>query len=124
GDPFDVRHPTEFLVQVNHPAGVDAGTVLATVDDELSRVATGGLRPGGLDRGGARVAAQPLRGGGRGLGRGPGTGGPGPGGGRGELLLELPGWIGAVTADQVAVAAGTLTADRRAVVELLAGGAR
>src|SRR5262249_42790953 len=30
GDPFDVRHPTEFMVQVNHPAGVDAGTVLAT----------------------------------------------------------------------------------------------
>jgi predicted Zn-dependent peptidase len=124
GDPFDVRDPTEFLVQVHHPGTVAADTALAAVDDELARLAADGLRPGELDRVKARIAAQLLRELDGVLGRTLALAALEQMHGRAELLLELPGLIGAVTADQVAAAASTLTPGRRAVVELVAAGAR
>jgi len=44
--------------------------------------------------------------------------------GRAELVAELPGRLAAVTQDEVRAAAATLRPDRRAVIELIAGGAR
>jgi len=124
GDPFDVRDPTEFLIQVHHPGTVAADTALAAVDDELARLAADGLRPGELDRVQAGIAAQLLRELDGVLGRTLALAALEQVHGRAELLLELPGLIGAVTADQVAAAASTLPPDRRAVVELVAAGAR
>jgi predicted Zn-dependent peptidase len=43
--------------------------------------------------------------------------------GRAELIAELPERLAAVTAEQIAHAAATLRPDRRAVLELVAGGA-
>src|SRR5215470_3507637 len=124
GDPFDVRDPTEFLIQVHHPREVAADAALSAVDDELARVAADGLRPGELERVQARIAAQLLRELDGVLGRTLALAALEQVHGRAELLFELPGLIGAVTADQVAAAASTLTPGRRAVVELVAAGAR
>ena len=44
--------------------------------------------------------------------------------GRAELLTELPARLAEVTGEQVQEAAATLRADRRAVLELVPGGAR
>jgi predicted Zn-dependent peptidase len=124
GDPFDVRDPTEFMVQATHPGPVAVDTVLSTVDDELSRLAGDGLRPGELARVQARIAAQLLREVDGVLGRTLALASLEQQHDRAELLSELPGLIGAVTAGQVVAAAATLTPRRRAVVELIAGGAR
>ncbi len=124
GDPFDVRGPTEFLVQATHAGSVGMETVLSTVDDELARLADGGLRPGELSRVQARIAAQMLREVDGVLGRTLALASLEQVHDRAELLSELPGLIGAVSAEQVAAAAATLTPRRRAVVELVAGGAR
>jgi zinc protease len=43
--------------------------------------------------------------------------------GRAELVNELPALLAAVTDDDIAAAARELRPDRRAVVELIAGGA-
>ena len=44
--------------------------------------------------------------------------------GRAELIAELPGRLAAVTEDDIREAAAQLLPERRAVVELIAGGAR
>ena len=44
--------------------------------------------------------------------------------GRAELIAELPARLAAVTEDAVRSAAGGLRPDRRAVLELVAGGTR
>jgi zinc protease len=124
GDPFDVRDPTEFMVQATHPGPVAADTVLSTVDEELSRLAGDGLRPGELARVQARISAQLLREVDGVLGRTLALASLEQQHDRAELLSELPALIGAVSAEQVAAAAATLTPQRRAVVELVAGGAR
>jgi zinc protease len=124
GDPFDVRDPTEFLIQATHPGSVSVETVLSTVDDEMSRLANDGLRPGELARVQARMAAQMLREVDGVLGRTLALASLEQQHDRAELLSELPGMIGMVTADQVAAAAATLTPQRRAVVELVPGGAK
>jgi zinc protease len=124
GDPFDVRDPTVLIVQANHPAGVPPDTVLSTVDSELDRLATDGLRRGELTRVQARMAAQMLREVDGVLARTLALASLERQHGRAELLMELPAMIGAVTAEQVAAAAGSLAPGRRAVVELVAGGAR
>ena len=124
GDPFDARDPTELIVQVNHANDVPSTTVLSTVDDELARLAGDGLKPGELARVQARMAAQLLREVDGVLARTLALAALEQQHGRAELLMELPGLIGAVTAEQVAAAAATLRPDRRAVVELVPGGAR
>jgi predicted Zn-dependent peptidase len=87
-------------------------------------VAADGLRAGELERVQARIAAQLLRELDGVLGRTLALAALEQVHGRAELLFELPGLVGAVTADQVAAAASTLTPGRRAVVELVAAGAR
>jgi predicted Zn-dependent peptidase len=44
--------------------------------------------------------------------------------GRAELIAELPERLAAISADDVRAAAGKLRPDRRAVLELVAGGAK
>jgi predicted Zn-dependent peptidase len=61
GDEYQVRDPTALLLQAHLPPGGDAEKVLRTVDEELDRLATGGLRPGELARTQARMATHLLR---------------------------------------------------------------
>ncbi len=124
GDPFESRDPTSMTVQVIHPRQVGVDSVITALDEEFDRLATDGLEDGELRRVNARLAAQLLREADSVNGRTLQFAGYELVHGRAELLGELPGRLAAVTADQVAAAAATLRPERRAVLELLAGGAK
>jgi zinc protease len=124
GDPFDVRDPTAMLLQVHYPPEVTAEQVITAVDEELTRVAEGGLEPGELSRVQARLAAHLLREVDAVLGRTLTMAVLEQQRGRAELINELPALLAAITADQVIAAAATLRPQRRAILEVLPGGAK
>jgi zinc protease len=121
GDEYQVRNPTALLLQAHLLLGGDADKVLRTVDEELDRLATGGLQPGELARTQARMATHYLRETDAVLGRAlpmavleEQRGTPG-------LLNELPKLVGEVTEAQILAAAATLRPERRATVEVVPG---
>ena len=125
GDPFDVRDPTALLLQAHLPPGGDVDKVLRT---RRRGAATGspptGSTEGELARTQARMATHLLRDTDAVLGRAlqmavleQQRGDPG-------LLNELPRLVGEVTEEQVRAAAATLRPQRRASIEVVAGGAR
>ena len=121
GDPFDVRDPTALVFQAHHAPSASADTVLASATEELDRLATDGLSRGELDRVRARIVAQLFRDIDPVLGRTLALAALEQQHGRAELLMELPGLLASVTDAQVREAAGALSADRRAVLELVPG---
>jgi zinc protease len=121
GDEYQVRNPTALLLQAHLPPGGDAEKVLRTVDEELGRLATDGLRPGELARTQARMATHLLRDTDAVLGRALPMAVLEQQRGRPELLNELPRLVGEVTEAQIAAAAGALQPDRRACVEVVPG---
>jgi predicted Zn-dependent peptidase len=123
GDAFDVRDPTAFLLQAHLPPGGDAEKVLRTVDEELDRLATGGLKPGELARTQARMATHLLRDTDAVLGRALPMAVLEAQRGQPELLNELPRLVGDVTEAQILAAAATLRPSRRATVEVVPGAA-
>jgi zinc protease len=121
GDEYQVRNPTALLLQAHLPPGGDAEKVLRTIDEELDRLATDGLKPGELARTQARMATHLLRDTDAVLGRAlpmavleEQRGDPG-------LLNELPRLVGQVTEAQIVAAAATLRPERRATVEVIPG---
>ncbi|GAA2869207.1 peptidase M16 [Actinoplanes cyaneus] len=121
GDEYQVRNPTALLLQAHMPPGGDAGKVLRTIDEELDRLTTGGLKPGELERTQARMSARLLQGTDEVLGRALPMAVLELQRGRPGLLNELPKLISEVTAEQIVTAAATLRPERRAVVEVLPG---
>jgi zinc protease len=121
GDEYQVRDPTALLLQAHLPPGGDAEKVLRTVDEELDRLATGGLRPGELARTQARMATHLLRDTDAVLGRALPMAVLEEQRGRPELLNDLPRLVGEVTEAQVVAAAATLRPNRRATVEVIPG---
>lgn len=124
GEPFAVRDPTALVLQAHLPPGGSVDWVLLTIDEELARIADGGLADGELARTQARLATDLMRHADGVLGRGLSMavlelqrGDPG-------MLNELPRLVGSVTAEQVTAAAATLRTDRRACVELVPGAGR
>jgi predicted Zn-dependent peptidase len=122
GEPFAVRDPTALVLQAHLPPGGSATGVLDTVDEELDRLATDGPDDGELARTQARIATHLLRDTDAVLGRALTMtllelqrGDPG-------MVNELPRLIAEVTEEQVVAAAGRLRPDRRASVEVVAGG--
>jgi predicted Zn-dependent peptidase len=120
-EPFAVRDPTALVLQAHLPPEGSVTRVLATIDEELDRLATDGLSNGELERTQARMVTHLLREADGVLGRGLTMavlelqrGDPG-------LANQLPRLIGEVTADQLVAAAATLRADRRASVEVVPG---
>ncbi|TQS42317.1 M16 family metallopeptidase [Cryptosporangium phraense] len=124
GDPFDVRDPTAFLLQAHFPPAVKSETVITAVDEELDRLANSGLQPGELSRVQARLAAHLLREVDAVLGRTLTTAVLEQQRGRAELINDLPHLLAEVTAEQVVAAAQTLRPARRALLELVPGGAQ
>jgi len=120
GDPLDARDPTPLLLEVHHPAQVSADTVLATVDEELERLASGGLQPGELERTVARMSARYLREVDPVLGRAQVLSVFEQQRGRAELVNEVPALLAGVSAEAVQAAAGALGGDR-AVLEIQPG---
>ncbi|MDQ6874265.1 MAG: insulinase family protein [Actinomycetota bacterium] len=121
GDPFDVRDPTALIVQAHHPAAVPVDRVLATIDEELRRLADGGLEPGELRRVTARLAAHALHDVDSILGRSLAMAVFEQQRGRAELVAEMPGLLAAVDEADLVAAAATLAPERRAVLELVSG---
>ena len=124
GDPFDVRDATLLTAQVHHPAAVPVDRVVAAVQEEIARVASDGVAAEELARVQARAEAQLLRQADSVLGRTLAFAAAELVHGRAELAGELAARLAAVTPDRVQAAAGTLGADRVAILELQAGGGR
>jgi predicted Zn-dependent peptidase len=121
GEEWAVRDPTALLLQAHLPPGGDVDKVLRTVDEELEKLATGGLAPGELARTQARMATHLLRDTDAVLGRAlpmavleQQRGNPG-------LLNDLPRLVGEVTEAQIVAAAATLRPERRASVDVQPG---
>ena len=92
--------------------------MVATIDEELERLATDGLVVGELDRTVARMTARYLRDIDPVLGRVTTMAVLEQQRGRAELVNELPALLASVTAEAVQDAAVTLGRDNRAVLEL------
>jgi predicted Zn-dependent peptidase len=124
GDPFDERDPTAFVITAHFPDAGSLDRVLATVDEELTEIATIGLRSGELDRVRTRLVSQLLRELDGVLSRTLNAAKYELIHGRAELINELPGRLAEITEDNIRAAAAELRPDRRAVLELIAGGAQ
>ena len=124
GDPFDERDPTAFTITAHYPNPESLERILAAVDEELARVAADGLEPGELDRVRTRTVSVLFREMDAVLSRALEFAKFELIFGRAELISELPDRLTAVTAADVQAAAAALSPERRAVVELIAGGAR
>ena len=118
GDPLDARDPTPFLLDVRHPKEIGVDRVIATVDEELDRLATDGLAEDEVQRTVARMVSRYLRDIDPVLGRALNSSVFEQQRGRAELLNELPALLSQVTPAQVVKAASTLGRDNRAVLEL------
>jgi zinc protease len=121
GDEFQVRNPTALLLQAHMPPGGDTDKVLRVVDEELDRLAAGGLAPGELARTQARMATHLLRDTDEVLGRALPMAVLELQRGRPELLNELPRLVGDVTEEQIVAAAAALRPESRATVEVVPG---
>jgi predicted Zn-dependent peptidase len=121
GEPWEVRDPTALLLQAHLPPGGDPDKVLRAVDEELDRLATGGLAPGELARTQARMATHLLRDTDAVLGRALPMAVLEQQRGNPALLNDQPRLVGEVTEAQVAAAAATLRPERRATVDVVPG---
>jgi zinc protease len=119
GEPFAVRDPTALLLQAHLPPGGSVERVLATIDEELDRLAAAGPAPGELERIQARMATQLLRDTDSVLGRGLTMAVLELQRGDPELVNRLPALVGGVTREQLIAAAAGLRADRRASIEVV-----
>lgn len=121
GEPFEVRDPTALVLQSHLPPGGKVERVLATVDEELDRLATDGLAAGELSRTQARMATHLLRDNDAALNRALRMAVLEQQRGDAGLLNELPHMIASVTEEQITAAAATLRPHRRASVEVIPG---
>jgi zinc protease len=121
GDAYDARDPTPMIVEVHHPEETSADTVVATIDDEISRLATDGLGDEELARTVARMTARYLRELDPYMGRAQALSIFEQQRSRAELVNELPGLLEQVTVSSVQAAAATLRPDNRARLELRPG---
>ncbi len=124
GDPFDERDPTTLTFSAHYPDAKALDAILRALDEELARVASDGLEPGELDRVRTRLVSVLLRDMDAVISRTLEFAKFELIHGRAELIAELPGRLAAVSEDAVRAAAADLVPERRAVLELVAGGAK
>ncbi|QSB17111.1 insulinase family protein [Natronosporangium hydrolyticum] len=124
GEPFGVRDPTVLLLRAHLPPGGSVDPVLATIDEELQRLATDGITEAELRRVQARMATHLLRDADGVLGRGLSMAVLELQRGDPAMINDLPRLLGAVTPDQVVAAAATLRPERRASQSVLPGAAQ
>ena len=124
GDPFDERDPSAMTISAHYPDAGSLEPVLRAIDEELDRIATDGLEPGELERVRTRLLSVLLRELDPVISRTLEFAKFELIYGRAELIAELPGLLAAVGEDAVRKAASALRPDRRAVLELVAGGNR
>ncbi len=119
GEPFEVRDPTAFVLQAHLPPGGDVEKVLRRVDEELDRLATGGLADGELARTQARIATHLLEETDAVLGRALRMAVLEQQRASALLINDLPTLIAEVTEEQIVAAAAALRPHRRAAVEVV-----
>jgi predicted Zn-dependent peptidase len=124
GDPLDERDPTIFNLTAHYPDADSLDRILAAVDAELADLAENGPAEGELDRVRTRLGSELLRQLDAVLNRTLEVGKLELVHGRPELVNELPARIAAVGDEHVRSAAAALAPDRRAILEVVAGGAR
>ena len=123
GEAFDVRDPTALLLQAHLPPGGQVEPVLAVMAEECDRLATDGLEDGELARTVARMSTHLLREADTVLNRALGHAVHELQRSDPSLPAQLPQRLAEVTEDQVRAAAASLVPSRRAVVEVIPGGA-
>jgi zinc protease len=123
GDALDVRDPTAFLLQAHLPPGGDVNAVLAATHEETERVAQDGLNAGELARTVARMSTHLFRDADTVLNRALKFAVMQQQRGDAGLVAELPRLLAEVTEQQVRAAAASLAPSRRAVVDVIPGGA-
>ncbi len=124
GDPFDERDPTVFTISAHYPDAGSLDAILAATDEEIAAIADQGLEPGELDRVRTRLVSVLLRDLDSVTSRTLNLAKYELIHGRAELAEELPVRIAALTDADISSAAATLRPERRAVLELIAGGAQ
>ncbi len=124
GDPFDERDPTAMTISAHYPHANSLDSILLATDEELDRIADLGLDAGELDRVRMRLVSVLLRDADAVISRTLELAKFELIHGSAELITELPERLAAVTDDDVRAAAGKLQPGSRAVLELVAGGAR
>ena len=124
GDPFDERDPTAMTITAHYPDAASLEPILRAIDEELARISDDGLDAGELDRVRTRLVSVMFRELDAVMSRTLDLAKFELIYGRAELIAELPGRLAAITDADVRAAAAELLPDRRAVVELIAGGAR
>ena len=122
GDPFDERDPTTLTVSAHYPDAKALDAILRAIDEELDSIADDGLDPGELDRVRTRLVSVLLRELDAVISRTLEFAKFELLHGRAELIAELPVRLAAITEAEIRKAAGALRPDRRAVLELVAGG--
>ena len=123
GDPFDERDPTTFTISAHYPEAASLDAVLGAVDDELRRIAEDGLQDGELDRVRTRLVSVLLRELDAVMSRTLAIAKFALIHSNAALVNELPARLAAITEADVRAAAADLAPERRAVLEVIAGGA-
>jgi predicted Zn-dependent peptidase len=122
GDPFDERDPTALTISAHYPDQGSLDKILRALDEELDRISTDGLEKGELDRVRTRLVSVAFRELDAVMSRTLELAKFELLHGRAELITEIPARLAAVTEESVRQAAAALAPDRRAVLELIAGG--
>ncbi|MGH3874088.1 MAG: M16 family metallopeptidase [Pseudonocardiaceae bacterium] len=122
GAPLDARDPDTFTVTAIYPSTAHPDRILATIDEELARLAADGPDPDELTRITARWAATLFRAHDRLVSRTLAIGAFELLHGRAELITELPALVAGTSPEQVARAAAGLRPDSRAVLILQPAG--
>jgi zinc protease len=123
GDPFDERDPSVLTINARFPNAGALDRIVGAVDDELSRLVEDGLAEGELDRVRTRLLSALLRDMDAVISRTLNFAKFELVFGQAGLIEQIPQRLAAVTEADVQAAAAALRPDRRAVVELIAGGA-
>ncbi len=124
GDPFDERDPSVLTINARFPNAGALDRIVGAVDDELSRLVEDGLAEGELDRVRTRLLSVLLRDMDAVISRTLNFAKFELVFGQAGLIEQIPQRLAAITEADVRAAAAALLPDRRAVVELIAGGAR
>ncbi len=124
GGPLDARDPDVFVLGAIHSTEIAAARVLEAADEQIALVAANGPSEAECARAAARFTAALYR---ENDGIGARTRSLGSLEllhGRAELLTEIPGIVGSLTPDEVAVAAAGLDPGRRAILRIVPEGQR
>ncbi|QSB06055.1 M16 family metallopeptidase [Natronoglycomyces albus] len=122
GEPFATRGPTPFLVRAFLPPDTSTDTILASLQEELGRIAEDGLSLGELRRVQAKIATRELRQDDSIPGRAQRLATTSTFHGDASEANTFARRIARVTAEDIRAAAATFTENRRAVLEVIPGG--